>query len=400
MKCLPNKRHYLMGVAMFLMYMPMGMWLPSLPNILGAYDARWAVFYTLALMQIMGIISTLFFASLSDRRIEAQQLLGFLSILGAGFLWLAFASLEWGWHPRWYLLFQSCNALISAPMIPLIAKIKLANLSNPSKSFPLYSVCGTVGWLTAGLVVSGLSLDTSANVGRIAAYIRILLGVVCFFLPPTLPEDKTSRGWKTALGLGAFSVLKNRELRVLYIASMLIMIPYFSFFMVVSAMLLAFGSEHPAAQMTIGQATEVVSMLLLSILAGYYRMRVLVIISMLMGITRFLLLALSGVTGLLPIIWLGIALHGPIYTFMTVAGRIFIDLRVFSKLRGQAQALYSLMTINVAGILGSILFEVVYRRTVATPAENWAGLWIFMAAFAIIPFIYFLFWGAAKPSEV
>ena len=164
-------------------------------------------------------------------------------------------------------------------------------------------------------------------------------------------------------------------------------------------MLLAFGSEHPAAQMTIGQATEVVSMLLLSLLAGYYRMRVLVLISMLMGIARFLLLAVSGMTGLLPIIWLGIALHGPIYAFMTVAGRIFIDLRASSKLRGQAQALYSLMTINVAGILGSLFFETVYRRTVATPAENWAGLWIVMAVFAIVPFIYFLFWGTGQPSE-
>ena len=76
---------------MFLMYMPMGMWLPSLPNILGAYDARWAVPYTFGLMQVMGILSSLVFASLSDRRLEAQKLMGILSILGAGYRWLAFA---------------------------------------------------------------------------------------------------------------------------------------------------------------------------------------------------------------------------------------------------------------------------------------------------------------------
>ncbi len=389
MKILLEHRLYLMGVATFLMYMSMGMWLPSLPNILGTYDARWAVPYVFALSQVMGIFSLLLFAALSDRRIEAQKLLGTISLLGAGFLWLAFSSLEWGWHPQWYLFFQSCNALISASMIPLIAKIKLANLSNPEKSFPLYSLCGTIGWLTAGLVVSALSLDTSATTGRIAAYVRVLMGLVCFLLPATLPEDQTSRGWKAAFGLGAFRLLKNGELRVFYIASTLIMIPYFSFFMIASAMLLNFGSEHPAAQMTIGQATEVFAMLLLSTLAGRYRIRLLIIVSMFLGVTRFVLLALAGETGFLPIIWLGIALHGPIYTFMIVAGRIFVDRRVSSRLRGQAQALYSLLTINVAGILGSFFFEIVYQRTVAMPSENWAGLWITMAVFALIPLIYF-----------
>ena len=389
MKILLEHRLYLMGVATFLMYMSMGMWLPSLPNILGTYDARWAVPYVFALSQVMGIFSLLLFAALSDRRIEAQKLLGTISLLGAGFLWLAFSSLEWGWHPQWYLFFQSCNALISASMIPLIAKIKLANLSNPEKSFPLYSLCGTIGWLTAGLVVSALSLDTSATTGRIAAYVRVLMGLVCFLLPATLPEDQTSRGWKAAFGLGAFRLLKNGELRVFYIASTLIMIPYFSFFMIASAMLLNFGSEHPAAQMTIGQATEVFAMLLLSTLAGRYRIRLLIIVSMFLGVTRFVLLALAGETGFLPIIWLGIALHGPIYTFMIVAGRIFVDRRVSSRLRGQAQALYSLLTINVAGILGSFFFEIVYQRTVAMPSENWAGLWIAMAVFAMIPLIYF-----------
>ena len=396
MKLAPEHRRYLMGVAMFLMYMPMGMWLPSLPNILGAHDARWAVPYTIALMQVMGIVSTLMFASLSDRRLEAQKLLGILSFFSAGLLWLAFSSLKWGWHPQWYLLLQSSNALISTPMIPLIAKIKLANLSNPEKSFPLYSLCGTVGWLTAGLIVSGLSLDTSETAGRMAAYVLVLLGIVCFLLPATLPEDKTSRGWKAALGLNAFSLLKNRELCVFYVASTLIMIPYFSFFMVISAMLLAFGSEHPAAQMTIGQGTEVFAMLLLSTLAGHYRIRLLIIVSMLMGVARFALLALAGKTGALPIIWLGIALHGPIYAFMVVAGRIFIDQRVSFKMRGQAQALYGLMTINVAGILGSLLFEVVYRCTVATPYENWTIFWAAMAFFATIPLIYFLLGGVKK----
>ena len=65
-------------------------------------------------------------------------------------------------------------------------------------------------------------------------------------------------------------------------------------------------------------------------------------------------------------------------------------------MRGQAQGLYGLMTINVAGILGSLLFEVVYRCTVATPYENWTIFWAAMAFFATIPLIYFLLGGVKK----
>lgn len=46
------------------------------------------------------------FGALSDRRVNAEQLLGVLGLTGAVFLWLGFSSLKWGWHPGWYLFFS------------------------------------------------------------------------------------------------------------------------------------------------------------------------------------------------------------------------------------------------------------------------------------------------------
>ena len=270
-------------------------------------------------------------------------------------------------------------------------KIKLANLTNPEKSFPIYSMCGTLGWLSAGVMVSAMGLDTSADAGRIGAFIRVLLGMVCFLLPTTVPEDTAGRrGLKAALGLEAFVILKNKQLRVFYIASTVITIPYMAHFMYAPLMLKAFGSEYPTGQMTIGQFMELFAMLLLSMIAGRYRIRSLLILSMLFGVARFLLFALSGAIGSLPVIWLGIALHGPIYTFMTVSGRIFVDRRVPARIRGQAQALYSLLTINIAGILGSFCCEIVYQNTLSTTDNDWVGFWLIMAGFAVIPLIYFV----------
>ncbi len=383
-----EQRRYMMGIVMFLMFMPMGMWMPSLPNILQSYAARWILPYVVALTPLMAIASTLAFASLSDRRIEAQKLLGLLALSGAFFLWLAFSCLKGGWHPGWYLCFQACYAWISAPMIALITKIKLANLPNPEKSFPLYSMCGTLGWISAGVMISAMGLDASADAGRIAACVHVLMGAACFVLPATLPEDQASRGWRAVLGLSAFGLLKHREMRVVYIASSLIAIPYVSFFMMVPTMLKIFGSAHPTVQMSIGQGTEVFAMLLLSAFAGRYRMRWMLMLSMVLGLIRFAILAWSGTNGLLPIIWLGIALHGPIYTCMTVTGRIFVDRRVDPGIRGQAQALYSLLVMSVAGIIGSFVCELIYQNTVTEDLYSWAKFWWILTAITILPLVY------------
>ncbi|HKK18567.1 MAG TPA: hypothetical protein VJ952_07780, partial [Opitutales bacterium] len=212
-------RRYMMGVVMFLMFMPPGMWLPSFPNILETYDAGWVLPFATALPAVGAIFSALLVGALSDQRINAEKLLGILGMSGAFFLWLAFTSLERGWHPGWYLFFQGCNALLSGPMFTLITKIKLVNLPNATRSFPIYSMFGTIGWMSGGWIVSGLGLDLSADAGRLAAGVRLLMGGLCFLLPTTPPTDLASKGWRARLGLTAFGLLKDRELRVFYLAS-------------------------------------------------------------------------------------------------------------------------------------------------------------------------------------
>jgi len=99
------------------------------------------------------------------------------------------------------------------------------------------------------------------------------------------------------------------------------------------------------------------------------------------------------------VIWLGIALHGPIYTFTMVAGRIFLDKRVPDTMRGQAQALYQLLVGSVAGIVGSFFCEVVYQQHVTETLSSWSVFWWALAAFTLIPLAYFFIGVVGKPSE-
>lgn len=379
-------RRYMMGVVMCLMFMPPGMWVPSLPNILETYEARWLLPYAMALFPVCALFSSLIFGALSDRKMHAEKLLGILGISGAVFLWLGFSSLKWGWHPGWYLVFQGGNGLISGSMFALITKVKLTNLPNASKSFPIYSMFGTIGWMLGGLLTSQLGYDRSADAGQFAAYVRLIMGVMCFLLPATPPTDFESKGWRARLGLNAFGLLKIRELRVFYIASMLFAIPCVAFFMMVPIMLVDFGSEHPTAQMTFGQMLEIFAMLALSLLGSRFRVRWFVLIGLALGVLRFALFALAGELGMLAVIWIGIALHGPVYTFLYVTGRMFLDKRVPDTMRGQAQALFQLLVGSVAGIVGAFACEWLYLGT----DGNWASYWWILAAVSVIPLVYFL----------
>jgi len=349
-----------------------------------------------AIGPVVAIFSTLFFSSLSDRKIEAQKLLGILALTGSIFLWIAFTLLHRGWHPGWFIFFQGCTAFITAPMFPLLTKIMLTHLPNTKKSFPLYSLCGTLGWMGAGWLVSFLKFDFSAEAGQIAAVLRFFMGCICFLLPITLPSDNESKGWKAALGLSAFGLLKDKHLRVFYFASMIIMVPYVSFYMIVPTMLKDFGSGSPAAEMTIGQVTEIFAMIILSVFAGVLRFRWLVVTSMGLGVIRFILYAAAGETGLIQLVWLGIALHGPIYAFMSVTGKMFVDQRVDKKMRGQAQALYTLLTVSVAGILGNFFCDSLYMHVRSQQVDFWSTYWIILAAITLIAFTYFFVGFALK----
>jgi len=120
-------RNIWIGVVFFFMSMSSGLWMPAAVNILSAYEAQWVLDYTMAVVPLMAVFSSMIFATLADKKYDSKSLLAVLAISGAVFLWLAFACLEWGWSPWWYLFFHGCNALISGPQWVLVTKVALVH---------------------------------------------------------------------------------------------------------------------------------------------------------------------------------------------------------------------------------------------------------------------------------
>ncbi|BDS05489.1 MFS transporter [Oceaniferula spumae] len=380
-------------MAFFLISVAPGLWLTSLPNILKEQDAEWVLPYAFAAGPLASLFSPLIFGSMADNRFSAQKLMGTLSLLGAGFLGLSFYSLYSGWGPWAYIAFQTMNALISAPMWALLSTVALANLDNPERAFPLYRIWGTIGWILAGLTVSFFALDSAPMSGMIASGVRVLLGLACFMMPETLPLGKREnnvavRNWRRYFGLDALVLFNDRGLRVFLITSILFAIPLAAFYMYTPIHLKELGDTHPVASMTLGQVTEIVAMLVLSGLLAKWRLRWVLIIAIGFALVRYLLYALAGWSGSLTWIWLGIAMHGPCYTFYYVTGQILVNRRVEPEIRSQAQALLGTLTNGIGGLIGSAICGLYYAKTI-NMVNGWVFFWGGLAAAVLGCGVYF-----------
>ena len=411
-------RNIWIGVVFFFLSMASGLWMPCAVNILSAYDAQWVMSYTMAVVPVLAIFSSLVFASLADRKYHTERLLGVMAISGAVFVWLSFGCLEWGWSPWWYLFFHGCNALVSGSLWVLVTKVALVHAQNAERDFPLFRIWATIGWIVAGVVVSWLAWDASVTTGKAAGGMRLLAGLAAFMMPRTPPVIRKKKPTvREKLGLGALVLLENRRVRVYFVTTLLFTIPLASFYMYGPKLLMELGEldrsgfamcvrgwlPGPSSQMTIGQMTEIGAMLLMSYMGVRARLRVLVNIAMVLALLRFGLFALAGEHGMLALMWMGVALHGPIYTFFSITGQMFVDRRVPDEMRAQAQALLSLMS-AIGNVMGPLAVGQLYGYTADVDSGRvgwgaWPLFWWVLVVAVLVCLVYFVYGYREREGE-
>ena len=379
------------AIGFFLISAAPGMWFPVLPNILNTQGIGWVLPYAFAVGPFVALFSPLIFGSMADYRFSAQKLVGSLSILGAGFLGMAFWALHMGWGPWWYLAFQVFNALLGAPMWALLSTVTLANVDDAQKKFPLFRVWGSIGWVAAGLSVSLMEWDSSPLAGVAAAGVRVLFGLTCYMMPDTPPRGKLEVGrsnWRKNLGLDALVLFKDTPMRVFLLTALFFTIPLGAFYMYAPIQLKELGDSHPAASMTLGQITEIFAMLVLGWLMARGRLKWVLVLALVLGLARYLLFAISGWSGGLLWMWLGIAMHGPCYTFFFITGQVLVDRRVDPAMRGQAQALLGTIDGGIGCLLGSLFCGWYYAGTQHL-THNWVFFWGSLALVVLMCTLYF-----------
>jgi nucleoside transporter len=290
------------------------------------------------------------------------------------------------------------------PTLSLANTLSFHNIEDQEKEFPVIRVFGTIGWIASGLVVSFilvyfLSSDLPPEATALPLYLSsaagLILGVYSFTLPHTPPPAKgESVSVKSIIGIDALKKLGTRSFYVFLISSLLISIPLAAYYNFTQIYLGNTGFENIAATQTIGQVSEVLFMLLMPFFFRRLGVKWMLGVGMLAWVLRYALFAMGAPEVTTWMILGGIALHGICYDFFFVTGQIYVDIKSFEKIRGQAQGLIVLITYGLGMLIGAQVAGAVFNQFIGEQAaltlEQWHDFWWIPGIFAAGVFLLFI----------
>jgi MFS family permease len=360
----------------FLLGMSLGLYLPAMTNILAAQGLdsgliQWAWLAG----PVASLISPVAVGALADNRFAAQKVLGWAGLLSAVLLAVAFKCLESGLSPWWFIGVLFCSSIVAAPLWSTLASVSMTHLVAGEREFPMVRLGATIGWMLAGFMTSWLlKADTSPVAGYAGAVVRACGGLLAFTLPNTPPPGR-SRSWRTLMGFSAFSLLKERDHLVFFVVTALLSMPLAAFYMWTPRHLVDLGDLRPTWTMALGQVSEIFAMFLMVSLMTRFRVKSLLTLALALSAVRYALFAWSGLTGGMVGMWIGIALHGLCYTFYFITAQMFLDRRVPTHMRSQAQGLLSLVSGGIGTLFGTIFVRWLYDAVVVADRGGWAIYW-------------------------
>jgi nucleoside transporter len=343
------------------------------------------------------IIAPFIIGLIADRYINAEKILGVLHIAGAILMYQMYTAENISVFYPYVLIYM----ILYMPTLALVNSVSFNQMKDPEKEFSSIRVFGTIGWITAGLLISFLfHWDSKENTEGgmlkntflMAGVASFVLGIFSFTLPKTPPSKPT--GEKVSLsgiiGLDALKLLKDKNFAIFFISSILICIPLAFYYQTAHPFLSNIGVEDPTGKMTIGQISEVLFLLLLPVFFKKYGFKKTILVGMLAWAVRYALFAYGNAGELSFMLIIGIALHGICYDFFFVSGQIYTNAKAGEKYKSAAQGLITLATYGVGMLIG---FEIAGMITdnykIAEKTYDYKMIWIIPSAIAAFVFLLF-----------
>lgn len=387
------KTNVQLSVMMFFQFFVWGTWFVTMGTYLGTElnadgDAIGVAYMT----QAWGaIIAPFIMGLIADRFFPAQKVLGVSHIVGAILLYLASQSGDFGaFYP--YLF---AYMVIYMPTLALVNSVAFNQMTDPSRQFANIRVWGTIGWIAAGILIGYIfQWEAKKMLGStflLAAGSSAFLGIYSFFLPNTPPPAKGQKASiSDILGLEALSLLKSKNYLIFFVASVLICIPLAFYYSFANLFLNEVGMTNAAGNMTFGQASEVLFMLLLPIFLKRYGLKLTLAVGMFSWALRYVLFAYGDAGSGLWMLFVGIVLHGICYDFFFVSGQIYTDHKAGEKIRSAAQGLITLATYGVGMAIGFKVAGLIVDNYTMNGGHDWGTIWIIPAVFAVVVLGLFL----------
>jgi nucleoside transporter len=394
-----------LSFMMFLNYVIWGAWYVTITTYLTAtlkFSGSQAgqVFGTTA---VACMISPFFVGLVADRFFASERVLAMLHLIGAVLLYLVTTVDSFG--AVYGLMLAYC--LCYFPTISLTNSLTLQHLNDPGRDFPLIRVFATIGWIVIGVVIGNMGIEATKTPFLIAAGASVVMAAFSLILPHTPPPNKgqaiTAR---RILGLDALVMLKDPSFLVFVIASILACIPLTFYFSFTNAYLNEVHVTNAASKMALGQASEVIMMLLMPLIFRRVTVKGILLAGLAAWTIRYALLAYGNADSGMWMFYIAILLHGICYDFFFMTGQLYTDMAAPPNLRGAAQGLIIFLTYGVGMYIGSTLSGVAvdyYTKTVGgVMTRDWQSFWISssIGALVILLMIAVFFRSKAKVHPV
>lgn len=387
-----------LSLMMFMEFFIWGAWFVTMGTFLGANLMAKDQEISLAFStQSFGAIIAPFIVGLiADRYFNAEKILGIIHVLGALLMFGLYSATDFSSFFPILLGYM----ILFMPTLALVNSISFNQMNNPEKEFSVIRVWGTIGWVTAGILISFLGWDSQMGLDDgllkytwlMAGGVSFVLGLYSFFLPKTPPKAKSAEKFKLSevIGLDALKLLKDRNFAIFFICSILICIPLAFYYQNASPFLTEIGLENSTGKMAMGQVSEVVFMLALPIFFSRFGVKTTLFVAMLAWAVRYLLFALGDANEGVWMLLVGIGLHGICYDFFFVSGQIYTDSHAGVKYKSSAQGMITLATYGVGMLIGFwAAGQISNYYLVNDGIHNWKSIWLIPSGISVMVLLLF-----------
>ncbi len=382
-----NLTRYQLMAMMFLLYFIWGSWYGQMSkymfNSLHATGVQVGGAY--AAFSIAMIIAPFFVGMIADRYFAAQKVLGVLSLAGAALLYLITGITDA--DTFFWVILAYC--ITFAPTMALTTSIAMQHVKDTEKDFPTIRVMGTVAWIVVSNIIGYYGFGDSVMIFKLSMVAAAILGVYSFFLPNTPPKPNTSTTFSDILGLDAFKLFKDRSFAIFFISSLLICIPLSFYYAMANPSLTDSGMTNVENKMSLGQASEVIFMLLIPFAFRKFGVKWILIVGLIAWIVRFIGFGYGDASSEW-LLYMAIVLHGVCYDFFFVTGQIYTDSKAGEKYRSSAQGLITIATYGIGMGIGSWIAGIVADQYTVNGIKDWTSIWMVPAGIAALVLVLFV----------
>jgi len=299
----------------------------------------------LSLFQISRIVAPNFWGWLADHTGHRVKWIKLTSLLGL----IGFAGVFWAKGFFWIFLIMLALSLFTSSTLPLAESLTLAHLATTDGHYSRIRLWGSIGFITASLLL-GYLIDLQGI--NILLWALLIAQAIIFFLSNTIPETQDIHHEKNDLSI--WKIIKTPSVVALLIGCTLMVSAHGVLYNFYSIYL----KEHGYSGGTIGWLwaigviCEIFIFMLMPKILHRYSLKAILLMSLFLGVIRFILIGAS--PDHLYLLFVAQMFHAATFGSFHAASIEVIAYYFKGRNQARGQAIYNSVAYGIGGTVGGL----------------------------------------------